>query len=55
MEWKEHSLDDLSFSLSSIFVPVFPLDKDSSGFKKFEMDRWSIPSLGTTGGGFFRF
>ena len=51
-------LDGLSFSLCSIFVPAFPLDRDNSRLKIF---RWvsgpNIP-LGphiSTGGGLFRF
>jgi hypothetical protein len=40
------SLDGLSFSLCSIFVPVFPLDRNNSVLKFFKMDGWSLGSTG---------
>jgi hypothetical protein len=55
VEW---SLDSLSGSFCSIFVPAFPLDRDNSGLKI--SDVWVAPSLHwgpclSTGGGLFRF
>ena len=40
------SLDGLSFSLCSIFVPAFPLDRDDSGLKHFRWVGGPIPPLG---------
>ena len=40
------SLDDLSFSLCSIFVPAFPLDRNNSGSKILKMGGWPHASSG---------
>jgi hypothetical protein len=40
------SMDGHSFSLSSIFVPIFPLDRNISRIKNFEMGGWLHPSTG---------
>jgi hypothetical protein len=41
-----HSLGGLSFSLCSIFVPTFPLDRNNSGLKILKMGGWSPASTG---------
>ena len=40
------SLDGLSFSLCSIFVPSFPLGRNNFESKNLKMDRWSHASTG---------
>jgi hypothetical protein len=42
------SLDVFSFSLCSIFVPAFPLDRDNSGLKFLRWVSGPIPPLGDT-------
>jgi hypothetical protein len=40
------SLDDLSFTLCSIFVPTFPLDRNNLGLNILKMGGWFLPSTG---------
>jgi hypothetical protein len=41
-----YSLTGLSFSLCSIFEPVYPLDKNNSGLKILKIGRCPLPQLG---------
>jgi hypothetical protein len=42
------SLNGLSVSLCSIFVPIFPLDRNNSGLKVFKVGTWP-PIIQMTG------